>query len=253
MKDKSSTQKPSSDSAFTQGTFNQFEQQIGAPVYSWTAPPIPDLTEIKGQFCELKKLNAEVHGKDLYQANLEDSDANWTYMPYGPFESEIDYMNWLESVENSEDTIFFAILDARTQKAVGLAAYLRISPSQGSIEVGHLKFSPLMQRTPISTEAMYLMMRYAFSLGYRRYEWKCNDFNEPSKKAALRLGFTFEGVFRQACIVKGHNRDTAWFSIIDNEWPRLEAAFEQWLTPLNFDQGTQIERLSYIRDSIAST
>jgi RimJ/RimL family protein N-acetyltransferase len=144
-----------------------------------------------------------------------------------------------------DDPLFFAIVDAKTGRAVGLASYLRIDPRVGSIEVGHLRFSSLLQRTPAATEAMALMMRRAFELGYRRYEWKCDALNAPSRAAAERLGFEFEGIFRQARLNKGRNRDTAWFSILDREWPALRPAFERWLDPANFDaNGKQRARLS---------
>jgi len=135
-----------------------------------------------------------------------------------------------------EDPLFHAIIDVKAGKAVGVASYLRIEPSVGVIEVCHIHYSPLIQKTPAATEAMYLMMKRVFDeLGYRRYEWKCDALNEGSRKAARRLGFTFEGVFRQATIYKGRNRDTAWFSVIDKEWPTLKNAFENWLKPANFD------------------
>ena len=143
------------------------------------------------------------------------------------------------------DPLFYAIIDAATEEAVGVASYLRIDPRNGSIEVGHLGYSLLLQRTPAATEAMYLMMERVFRLGYRRYEWKCHALNAPSRAAAQRLGYSFEGVFRQAAVVKGRNRDTAWYSVIDKEWPMLEAAFLRWLHPTNFDeQGRQRARLS---------
>ena len=149
------------------------------------------------------------------------------------------------------DPLFFAIISNQTGKAVGVCAYLRIDPANGSIEVGHLNFSPLMQRTPIATEAMWLMMREAFALGYRRYEWKCNALNLPSRSAAQRLGLSFEGVFRQVLVTKGRNRDTAWYAAIDKEWPLLDAAFQAWLSPANFDgEGRQRVSLSKLTEPI---
>lgn len=143
------------------------------------------------------------------------------------------------------DPLFFAIVDSTSGEAIGVASYLRISPSSGSIEVGHLNFSPKLQRTPAATEAMFLMMRHAFELGYRRYEWKCDSLNDPSRQAALRLGLSFEGIFRQATVRKGRNRDTAWYAAIDKEWPALCTAFDRWLSPSNFDeQGHQRVSLS---------
>jgi RimJ/RimL family protein N-acetyltransferase len=156
---------------------------------------------------------------------------------------------WVKSVEASEDPLFFAIVDLATERAVGWASYLRIDPPNGVIEVGHLAYSPLLQRTPAATEAMCLMMRRAFDeLGYRRYEWKCNSLNEPSWRAAERLGFVYEGIFRQGVVQNGRNRDQAWFSIIDKEWPGVRAALERWLEPGNFDEeGRQRRRLGELR------
>jgi len=159
-----------------------------------------------------------------------------TYLPYGPFQSLETYTRWLVTATASDDPQLWAIEDAVTASAVGVAAYLRIDPESGSIEVGHLNYSPLLQRRPAATEAMYLMMRRAFELGYRRYEWKCDALNAPSRAAATRLGFSYEGLFRQARVNKGRNRDTAWYSVIDRDWPRLRGAFEQWLAPSNFDE-----------------
>ena len=151
----------------------------------------------------------------------------------------------------SNDPLFFAIIDQSTNCAVGVASYLRIDPNSGSIEVGHINYSPLLQRTPGATEAMYLMMKNAFELGYRRYEWKCNALNAPSRIAAERLGFSFEGIFRQAGVIKGRNRDTAWYSVIDPEWPALREAFVKWLEPSNFDpKGQQFVSLKTLKSSV---
>ena len=169
----------------------------------------------------------------------------WTYLPYGPFDSLATYRTWMNATYLGNDPLCFSISDQRLNRPIGMAAYLRITPAAGSIEVGHVQFSPLLQRKPAATEAMYLMMERAFTLGYRRYEWKCDTLNAPSRAAAQRLGFKFEGIFRQAAVVKGRNRDTAWFSIIDSEWPALQKAFLQWLAPNNFDiDGNQRCRLA---------
>lgn len=169
----------------------------------------------------------------------------WTYLPVGPFASLVEYRTWLEAKQASDDPLFFAIVDTATGLTVGVASYLRIDPANGVVEVGHLQYSPLLQRTAAATEAMHLMMKQAFELGYRRYEWKCDALNEASRRAAERLGFTFEGIFRQAIVYKGRNRDTAWYSIIDAEWPRLDAAYRRWLDPGNFDEnGRQRSSLS---------
>ena len=159
----------------------------------------------------------------------------WTYLFAGPYRTRAEYHAYLEKCSVSEDPLFFAIVDARLERATGLGSYLRIEPAHGVIEVGHLAFSPLLQRTAAATEAMYLMMRQVFELGYRRYEWKCDALNAASRRAAERLGFTFEGIFRQAVVYKGRNRDTAWYAIIDRDWPAVDAEFRRWLAPDNFD------------------
>lgn len=199
-----------------------------------------------GRFCRLEALDPARHATDLFEAfSIDTSGAMWTYLPYGPFEGIEAYLRWMNSACLGEDPLFFAIIDRTSGRAVGVASFMRIDPVMGVIEVGHLGFSPRLQRTPAATEAMYLMMRRAFEFGYRRYEWKCDSLNEPSRAAALRFGFAYEGLFRQAVVVKGRNRDTAWYSVIDAEWPALRDAFERWLAPANFDdQGTQRQRLS---------
>jgi RimJ/RimL family protein N-acetyltransferase len=214
---------------------NPTGQPLGPTLPHWQAPPAPPRTPLPGRYGRLEPLSAELHAAALYEANAADSAAAlWTYLPYGPFATLADYRAWLEGVAGGSDPQFFAILDEAGRPA-GVASYLRIDPRNGCIEVGHLAYSPRLQRSRTATEAMYLLMRRAFELGYRRYEWKCNALNAPSCAAALRLGFTFEGIFRQAVVVKGRNRDTAWYSIIDSEWPALRAAFETWLAPGNFD------------------
>jgi RimJ/RimL family protein N-acetyltransferase len=225
---------------------NQFNQPIGAPVEGWTARPMPPLTPMIGRWCRVEPLDVARHAAELHEANLDDRDGkNWTYLTSEPFEQLDAYAAWLEKMSAAGDPMFHAIVDARSGKAAGLAAYLRIEPAYGVIEVGHINFSPRLQRTPAATEAMALMMRRVFDeLGYRRYEWKCDDLNAPSRAAAERLGFRYEGTFRQALVYKGRNRDSAWFSILDHEWPALRDAFDQWLDPRNFDdQGRQKTRL----------
>ncbi|MEZ5450761.1 MAG: GNAT family protein [Thiolinea sp.] len=166
-------------------------------------------------------------------------------MPYGPFATLAAFQDWLRASALGDDPLFHAIIDLNTGKAVGVATLMRIDPANGSIETGHIHYSPLLQRKPAATEAMYLLMRRVFDeLGYRRYEWKCNALNAASRQAALRLGFQFEGIFRQMQVVRGHNRDTAWFSIIDREWPAIKTALEHWLDPANFDtHGCQLSSL----------
>jgi len=205
---------------------------------------------LRGRFCRVEPLDPERHAHDLHIANQGDLDGGmWTYLSVGPFGDEDAYRAWLTGAARSEDPLFYAIVDAESGQAVGLASYLRIDPANGVIEVGHLQFSPRLQRTPAATEAMYLMMRRAFEeLGYRRYEWKCDSLNAPSRAAAGRYGFRFEGIFRQAIVYKGRNRDTAWFSITDAEWPHVKAAFERWLAPENFDAaGGQLQKLATLR------
>lgn len=230
-------------------------QALGGYVVGWKGARRPERLTIRGRFCRLEPLDPTRHGPELHAANALDSDGRmWTYLPYGPFSGWIDYRNWLESMAVAQDPVFFAVVDGRWGRAIGVASYLRVDASHGSIEVGHLGYSPYLQRTPAATEAMAMMMRYAFALGYRRYEWKCDALNLPSRRAAERLGFRFEGIFRQAAVVKGRNRDTAWYSIIDSEWPALERAFDRWLAPSNFDaQGQQIRRLSDFRDDVGAT
>ncbi len=166
-------------------------------------------------------------------AAFRGADAMWDYMPVGPFATEAELVRWIAEAETSEDPFFFSFTPVG-ESAAGFGSFLRIAPEAGSIEVGFLAFSPRLQRSVAATEAMYLMMRWAFEAGYRRYEWKCDALNAPSLRAAARLGLSYEGVFRQATVVKGRNRDTAWFAAIDAEWPELERAFQTWLDPANF-------------------
>ena len=230
---------------------NPFGQPIGPELPNWRAPPRPDRHLLHGRFCRVEPLDVGRHARQLYNANALDPDGRmWTYLFSGPFAGFEEYRAWLEPKPASDDPLFFAFVDRVRDQAVGMGSYLRIEPAHGVIEVGHLAFSPLMQRTPIATEAMYLMMREAFELGYRRYEWKCDALNAASRRAAERLGFTFEGIFRQAIVYKGRNRDTAWYSIIDREWPALDAAFRAWLDPANFDAaGRQRRSLAELRGS----
>jgi RimJ/RimL family protein N-acetyltransferase len=208
----------------------------------WTTPAHPVRAVMQGRYVRLEPL-VVAHAEALHQANCSGpDDKNWDYLPYGPFESLSAYQDWVGSVTLDRDPLFYTIFRQEDDAAIGIASYLRINPAAGSIEVGHINFSPLLQRTPGATEAMYLMMKWAFEAGYRRYEWKCNALNEPSRRAAMRLGLSYEGVFRQATISKGRNRDTAWYAAIDSEWPALNAAFETWLDPANFDAGGRQRR-----------
>jgi RimJ/RimL family protein N-acetyltransferase len=199
-----------------------------------------------GRYCRVEPIDPARHAEDLYRANAADpSNRNFTYLTIGPFDGFDAYREWMTGAVKSEDPLFHAIVDGATGKAAGIATYMRIDARNGVIEVGNLNFSPLLQRKPAATEAMYLMMKRVFEMGYRRYEWKCDSLNAASRAAAQRLGFSFEGVFRQAAVYKGRSRDTAWYAIIDSEWPGLERAFQRWLAPDNFDaSGRQRVRLS---------
>jgi RimJ/RimL family protein N-acetyltransferase len=217
---------------------NAMGQPIGDPVINWIAPPHPPREPLVGRYCRVEPLEPARHATSLFDANARDvAGRNWTYLSVDAFDSLEDYRAWLEQVASGTDPQFYAI--TVDDRAVGVASYLRIAPAAGSIEVGHINFSPLLQRTAAAAESMFLMMQHAFALGYRRYEWKCDSLNEPSRVAAQRLGLSFEGVFRQALVYKGRNRDTAWYAAIDREWPALRAAFEQWLDPANFDENGQ--------------
>ena len=225
---------------------NHLNQPIGFALPDWRPCAHPRGSIMQGERCRLEPIDPERHAADLFTAFARDQEArNWTYMPYGPFDTEDGVRQWIEATCLGEDPCFFAIIDLASEKAVGVASYLRIDPAMGVIEVGHIHFSPLIQGTVISTEAMYLMMRRVFGeLGYRRYEWKCDALNAPSRGAALRLGFMFEGVFRQATMYKQRNRDTAWYSILDREWAAAHAGFEAWLNADNFDaSGRQLQSL----------
>jgi RimJ/RimL family protein N-acetyltransferase len=209
---------------------------------------------MEGRLCRLEPLDPGRHTAALFAADREDRDgSSWTYLAYGPFASLGDYSAWIEATCLGDDPLFFAVIDKADGEPAGVASYLRIAPESGSIEVGHIHYSPRLQRRPAATEAMYLMMKQTFELGYRRYEWKCDSLNAPSRAAAERLGFSFEGIFRQATVYKGRNRDTAWYAIIDSDWPYLRSAFEDWLDPANFDSGgKQRTRLSE-RTAVART
>ena len=220
------------------------DARLGEVVTGWTPPRRPDFAALDGRFVRLEPLEADRHAFQLQEA-FQGHDGLWDYMPYGPFASGSAYHRWAREREAGEDPRFMVLRDVATGLPGGIASYLRIAPEAGSIEVGHICISPAMQRGVAWTEAMFLMMQWAFEAGYRRYEWKCNALNMASRRAAQRLGFSFEGVFRQHMIVKGRNRDTAWFSVIDAEWPALAEAYAAWLAPANFDaKGRQRERLS---------
>ena len=230
---------------------NAFGQTIGDPVPGWAARPLPPRTAMEGRFCRIEPLDAARHAGELHDAFAEASPASWTYLPdyMGPHTSLAAWRAWLESAQASSDPLWHAIVERKSGRAVGIACYLRMDPASGSIEVGGVLFSPRLQKTQAATEAMVLMMSRAFDeLGYRRYEWKCDHANAPSRAAALRLGFTFEGTFRQHMVYRGRTRDSDWFSILDTEWPKLKPAFEAWLSPENFGtDGRQKKSLAEFR------
>lgn len=210
------------------------DRRFGEPVPDWTPPPRPGPAVLEGRWARLERLDADRHAAEIHAANRED-DSIWDYLPYGPFRTEAEWRAWAAGMAPKEDPFFYAIRDLSIGRAAGVAAFLRIDPANGVIEVGHINLSPALQRTPAATDAMRLMMGWAFGAGYRRYEWKCNALNLGSRRAAQRLGLSYEGVFRQHMVQKGRNRDTAWFAAIDKEWPALRAAYEAWLGPANFD------------------
>jgi RimJ/RimL family protein N-acetyltransferase len=224
-------------------TISPSQTPLGAVIERWAPPPVPDWRAAEGRFVRLELLKAEDHAALLYRS-FADDDAVWNYLPYGPFSSASQYHRWVRDVASQNDPRFYAIKNLQTEHWEGVASYLRMAPDAGTIEVGHINLSPSLQRTAAATEALYLMMEWAFEAGYRRYEWKCNALNVASRRAAQRLAFSFEGVFRQAAVVKGRNRDTAWFAAIDAEWPALKEAYGAWLSPSNFDgEGRQRESL----------
>lgn len=231
----------------TNEILNDPGQPVGCSLPEWKGCDRPLHSTMKGQYCQVAPLDVAAHAEKLFQAFAEDDQGrNWTYLPYGPFKDLDEFHCWLNTECVYDDPLFYVILDTNSGRPVGLVSFLRIQPQIGSIEVGHIHYSPSLKRTPAATEAMFLMMAQVFDeLGYRRYEWKCDALNEPSRNAATRLGFSFEGIFRQATIYKGRNRDTAWFSVIDEEWPALKEAYQAWLNPANHDaQGRQKRRLS---------
>lgn len=214
---------------------------VGRPLPNWEPPPRPDRRVKQGRTCRLEPLDAGAYGDDLWSAfERDESGVMWTYLPDGPFATRTSFDETLSRAAGSEDPLFFAVI--ASDHAIGFLSYLRIDTDNGVIEVGYVTYSPALQRTVAATEAQVLMAREAFALGYRRYEWKCDALNAPSRAAAIRLGFTFEGIFRNARVTKGRNRDTAWFSITDDEWPRIERAYDAWLDPENFDDGGRQRR-----------
>jgi len=228
---------------------NEFGQPVGLEVAGWKSPPFPPHVTLQGRYCRLVPLSSAAHAADVYAAQAEDRDGTrWTYSFHGPYADFAAYERWVKGAESSRDPQFYAIVDEPAGRAVGTCAYMRIDPAHGVIEVGNIYFSPRLAQTRAATEAMYLLMANAFALGFRRYEWKCDSCNLPSRVAAVRFGFTYEGTFRQAIVNKGRNRDTTWFAIVDGDWNGgLREAYLRWLDASNFDAaGKQKLRLSVL-------
>ncbi|WP_404684805.1 GNAT family N-acetyltransferase [Raoultella terrigena] len=228
---------------------NHFGQPVGDALPDWQPRPVPQRHTLQGRLCYLEPL-AGKHAEALFAAHqLAPDTRSWTWLLREPDSSVEEFSAWVASVAELSDPLHFVVIDRQTRLPVGSLALMRIDANNGVIEVGHVHFSPLLSRTAMATEAHWLLMRYAFdTLGYRRYEWKCNSLNEPSRRAARRLGFHYEGRFRQALVIKGHNRDTDWFSIIDAEWPQIDSAMQRWLASDNFSaDGQQIRTLESLR------
>ncbi len=222
--------------------------EVGPPVAPLPSGRAPARAALAGAHVRLEPVEVGAHADSLYRlshARPEDA-VLWTYLAYGPFADPGAFERWLAERERSSDPLFFAIVDRASGRAAGMASYLNIVPANGSIEIGHIWFAPPLQKTRAATEAIFVLARHVFDdLGYRRLEWKCDALNAASRRAARRFGFTYEGTFRQHMVVKGRNRDTAWFALLDRDWPEVRAAFERWLAPANFDAaGRQRSALS---------
>lgn len=218
---------------------------------NWTPRPKPERKVLEGRYVGLEPLEPQKHGDELFAASsVTDADQRFTWLFEFPPATRAEFEPWLDKVSKSEDPLFFAVIDKASGKVAGRQTLMRIDPVHGVIEIGNIYWGPLISRKPAATEAQFLFMQYIFDeLGYRRYEWKCNNDNAPSKRAAERFGFTFEGIFRQHMVAKGKNRDTAWYSILDSEWPALKKAYQAWLAPENFDSdGQQIKRFEEFRN-----
>lgn len=225
---------------------NAYHQPIGPSLPHWQARPQPARCVLHGKYCRLEAVNPEQHGDSLYEAYSNASDGrDWTYLSVGPFNNPAQFDQHLQTISQASNAVHYAVVEQTTGRALGTLSLMRIDPQNGCIEVGFVAWSPALKQTRMATEAHYLLMAYAIDgLGYRRYEWKCDTHNAPSQAAARRLGFRYEGIFRQAIVYKGRSRDTAWFSITDQDWPALKANFQAWLAPENFDdQGRQKHRL----------
>ncbi len=230
-------------------TINELGQPVGFAVENFIAPPRPNFHFLTGHYVRVEPISM-AHVPSLYDAfSIDSKGVNWTYMPYGPFIDSAEFAEWAKSICFGEDPKFYTIfLD---DNPTGVASYLRIEPKVGCIEIGHIHLSPLLQRTRAGTEALLLMIEWAFCAGYRRLEWKCDALNAPSRHAAQRFGFSFEGIFRQATMYKSRNRDTAWYAITDREWPNLEKVYQIWRQPDNFDaEGRELKKLSELSSEI---
>ncbi len=217
---------------------------------NWTPRLPPQREPMDGRFVRLEPLDAEKHGDGLFQASsVADAADRFRWLPEAPPESRSAFQPWLDKAAASADPIYFTVIDKKTGKIAGRQTYLRTDTANGVTEIGHIYWGPLVSQTPATTEALYLFARHVFDdLGYRRFEWKCNNLNEPSKRAALRFGFQFEGVFRKVMVTKGQNRDTAWYAMTDDDWAVAKPAFEEWLAPSNFDvEGRQVKMLVELR------
>lgn len=225
---------------------NEYNQPIGSNLPTWQVPEAPRKQVLTGEYCRLEPIDPARHAVPLIAAYHAGDDApSWTYLAYGPFASAVAYATWIRDNALTGDPLFYAIVVRDSDEPLGVASYLRIQPAHGTLEIGHIHYADALQQTRAATEAIVLMMKHAFELGYRRIEWKCDALNAPSRRAAVRLGFVFEGIFRQATVYKQRNRDTAWYSIIDSDWPRLKTCFQAWLDPENFDAaGRQRQKLS---------
>lgn len=227
---------------------NEHGQPVGHPL-DWSPPPFPPARDLIGSRVVLRPLDVDRDASHLHDAFAGAPDSLWTYMTFGPFSEENDFADVLRGMVDSAGWLPY-VFEVEDEPR-GFASYLRMAPHDGVIEIGAITLSPGLQRTTAATEAIYLMIRNVFDLGYRRCEWKCDHLNEPSRSAAARLGFTYEGTFRQATHYKGRNRDTAWYAMLDREWPRLDQAFQKWLAPANFDsEGCQVRSLRDIREAI---
>jgi len=228
---------------------NSLGQPIGPEVAIRDVYASPRVESLQGKYVRLERLK-ESHGEDLFNAFAADVDGlGWTYLPYGPFANLEEFKEWLLPFSKSQDPWMYALVDKASDQALGVASYLRIKPESASAEVGHIHFSMSLKKTRASTEAIFLMADHVFSLGYRRFEWKCDALNEDSKRAAARFGFVYEGTFRQATVYKNRNRDTAWFAVIDRDWPAIKKAYVNWLSKDNFDAlGQQRTALQTLAD-----